>query len=124
VSPELWIALGGLVLHALGVTGGCIWQLGKAEGRIMTEIGRHRLEINAAIENERRDISETVAAVRQKINDVELEAFKTFVRRDSFHEFLRQISVRNDAFERDVKERLDRQEKKLDRLIERGTTDA
>lgn len=119
MSAEIWIALGGLAVHGMGVIGAGIWQLSKVKTDMMEELVRHRMDVHKVLDEDRRAIAESITAVRQKINDVENEGLRTFVRRDSFHEIMSRVSAENASFKQVIEARFDRQDAKIDRLIER-----
>lgn len=80
---------------------------------------KHRDEIKGVIDAERRDVGEGLSAIRQKINDVELEAAKIYVRRDSWHQAMNQLQDnigKTDLVDQQWRLRL---EEKIDRLTER-----
>lgn len=79
----------------------------------------HRDEIKNLIDSERREVGEGLAALRQKINDVELEAARVYVRRDSWHQAMNQLQDnigKTDAADQQWRLRI---EEKIDRLSER-----
>lgn len=86
----------------------------------------HRKEIKGDLDkleddivSERRDFGEGLAALRQKINDVELEASKVYVRRESWHLAMNQLQEswgKDDLADQQWKLRI---EEKIDRLNER-----
>lgn len=128
-EQEIYIGvqLVGLLLTGGGLAFTGTWQLARMEGRLAEkaqerqseltdELIALRTEVSEAIANHRIELGETVAAIRQKINEVELESFKTFVRRDSFHEMM-------NSFKSEVTARIDKFELKLDRLFERVRPD-
>jgi hypothetical protein len=119
LSPEIWIGLGGLVLHALSLTIAGIWQLSKVRADLIDALNAHRAEVHQLVADDRRAIQETLIALRQKINDVETDALKTFVRRDSFHEIMSRVSSENASFKSAIEAKFDRQDAKIDRLLER-----
>ena len=131
MSAEFWLALAGLAMSVLTVISAGIWQLSRTEARLQKHLAltesrlqealtAHRAAVQQVMDGDRRATSEGIQAVRQKINDVELEAYKTFVRRDSFHEIINRVSAENSSFKEMIGERLDRQEAKIDKLIERA----
>lgn len=61
-----------------------------------------------------RQFADTFAALRQKINDVELDSAKTFMRRESFYQVKAEMSSEIREFRSDLKDRLDRLENKID----------
>jgi hypothetical protein len=130
MGADAWINLGGVAIAALGIVVAGIWQLTRSEGRVtaalaQTEIriqgmiAEHRVAVQELMEADRRTTAESIQAVRQKINDLEVKSLETFVRRDSFNKFLDMISEARAAFESDIKARLTELQRKLDRLVER-----
>lgn len=105
MTPEAWIMLAALVASiAVNLIGGT-WILSASKQEILDKIREDR-DIDV------RAFGETIAALKQKINDVELESYKAFVRRDSFQEMIRQMTDATNA-------RFDKVDVKLDRLFER-----
>lgn len=100
----MWIALAGVAINLAVVLIGGTYALGNSREAIFKEI-------RDGLSAETKLFGETIAAVRQRINDVELEGFKTFVRRESFYEITRQMKESADA-------RFDKLESKLDRILE------
>lgn len=98
----MWLTLAGLALNIVIVIVGGMWALGNSRQAIFNEMRESRTA-------DQRIFGETILALRQKINDVELEGYKTFVRRDSFHEMMKQMQETNNA-------RFDKIDGKLDRL--------
>jgi hypothetical protein len=118
-SPEIWIGLGGLVLHLMAITCGGIWAISKIKSDMLSALSDHRSEVQRIVDSDRRIIQESLSAIRQKINDVENDGLKTYVRRDSFHEIMNRVSSENAAFRQVIEARFDRQDVKIDRIIER-----
>lgn len=79
----------------------------------------HRDEIKAEIAAERRDVGEGLSALRQKINDVELEAAKVYVRRESWHQAMNQLQETFGKSDQAAEQRMLRIEEKIDRLADR-----
>lgn len=119
IGPEIWIALGGLFLHAVALTGTGIWQLSKVKTDLLAALTEHRLDVHRIVDEDRKDIQDSLAALQQRISEVETESLKTFVRRDSFHQIMERVSAENNAFKAMIEARFDRQDAKMDRLIER-----
>lgn len=106
-----WLALSALVLNILVALGGLTFGIGKirdtVRDQLHKEINKMREQTDADIDNMARSFGESVAAIREKIAVVELEAYKVFMRRDSFQELTKAIEAR-----------MDRYENKLDRFME------
>lgn len=79
----------------------------------------HRDEIKEEIARERREVGEGLSALRQKINDVELEAAKVYVRRESWHQAMNQLQEKLSKGDEAAEQRMLRMEEKLDRINER-----
>lgn len=100
----------GLVLTGVGLAVTGTWQLGRMSNQLSSAIAKAREEIDDDLKVFERNIGEALSAIRQKVNDVELDAYKTFVRRESFYEVINQFK---DA----VEARMDKFEGKLDKII-------
>lgn len=116
------INLCGLFLTAAGLIWHASWRLGTLASELQARLSEHRkgidddlsalrTEIGKDFVAQQRALGETIAALREKINNVELEAYKVFVRRESFHELIKQTQDATNA-------RFDKIEAKIDRLIE------
>jgi len=79
----------------------------------------HRDELKEEIARERRDVGEGLSALREKINLVELEAAKNYVRRESWHQAMNQLQETFGQSDRAAEQRMLRIEEKIDRLTER-----
>jgi len=119
VTPEILIAFAALLLHGGAIIGAGVWQLGKVRADVMTELTEHRREVHKLVDSDRRAVQQELADLRSKLATVELEGFQTFVRRDSFNEVMTRASAENAAYREEIMARLDRQEMKMDRLLER-----
>ena len=125
LSAEAWTAIiAGLavlldmVFHIIGG----VWLLARSRTSLVEnltgQLQVHRKEVDGEFENFRREIAETFTALRTAIGDigkdvsrVELEAYKSFIKRDSFYEVMnRQQDV--------VAARLDKVDTKIDKLDE------
>ena len=117
------VSVTGIMLSVVGMAG----KTTRAVSRAETEI---RADLDAQIDNLQRDISklertsmersdvmtrdfgETVAAVRQKVHDVEVFTRDTFVRKDSFEMVVGRL-------EKSIEKLGDKIEDKLERFVER-----
>lgn len=79
----------------------------------------HRDELKEELAIERRLIGESLSGLRQKINDVELDGAKTYVRRESWHQAMNQLQAQLVAADKAAEERLLRLENKLDNIADR-----
>lgn len=78
-----------------------------------------RDELKAEITTERREVGEGLAALRQKIIDVDLDLAKNYVRRDSWHQAMNGLQESISRSDAASEQRMLRLEEKLDRLGER-----
>lgn len=81
----------------------------------------HRDEIKAVIDAERREVGEGFHALREKVNSVELDVAKHYVRRESWHQAMNQLQEnigKTDAADQQWRLRI---EEKIDRLADRMT---
>jgi hypothetical protein len=82
-----------LVAHFL--SGG--WKLGQRlqemEAGLRKAISEAKLEIELRQDDLRREVGETVAAVRQKIHEVELYSSHNYIRRESFNQVKAELSA-------------------------------
>ena len=83
-----WIALASFFLNIIVAFVALTVGLGKIKDTVRDqlhkEINKMREQTDADIDNMARSFGESVSAIREKIAVVELEAYKVFMRRDSF----------------------------------------
>lgn len=83
MTIETWLAIAGFVLAALGQFGGLVWwirgqreehrlELAQIKQDVFSALAKFKTETAADHDTSKREFGETVQAVRQKINDVEL----------------------------------------------------
>lgn len=88
---HLVIAVIGLLAGALGGLLAGVWRVAQIEGRLKLHIQRSISECEKRFEDKveraTEAFGETVKALRQKINDVELETVKGFVAKGDFDDF-------------------------------------
>ena len=83
------------------------------------EMSTHRDDLREEVETLRHSFGEGLTAIRQKINEVELDSAKVYVRRESWHQAMSQLQEnmsKADIADQQWKLRL---EEKFDRLAER-----
>lgn len=113
------VALATLVLSFImsAITG--TWILGKSRNKLTEKIDEARLELERKINDETdvavHDFGETVAAIRQKMTDMELWNRDTFVTKSTFNVIMQQIRSDTERLEDKIDSRFDRIEAKLDR---------
>lgn len=123
MSPEV-IPLISVALNILVALVGLTWGIGRLRDAVQQEV-RHEIDtlrnrIDDELDNLGRSFGETISAIREKINQVEIAAYKDFVRNESFREIVNRISSEIANYRVAIEGRLDRQEAKIDRLIVYG----
>lgn len=93
----LLVALGGLLINFLVTVIGGVWKLSRMELALREAINEASQDTDEKIERHVRYFGETVAAVRQKITDVEIFARDTFIRKD---ELAPQLKALNDKLDK------------------------
>lgn len=96
MEHALLVALGGLLVNLLVTVVGGVWKLSRMELTLREAINNASRDTDEQIERHVRYFGETVAAVRQKIVDVEIFARDTFVRKD---EIQSQLKILNDKLD-------------------------
>jgi len=115
---ETWVlvligALGFAVnIVVLSIAG--TWALARTAASINRTIMKHRIETDGEFTMLRRETGEIAAALRQKVNEVELWARDNFVRRDSFLLATSRIETSVTTMGQQIEARLVRMEDKLD----------
>lgn len=89
---------------------------GKGLTELSTEVRAHMEEDTQRFDEMRREFGETIKAMREKINEVELFNRDTFIRRDSFHSALSQQQVVMGAMVTDLKDWMRRIEDRLNKV--------
>lgn len=123
---ETWvIALGSSVVSGSFTVLGAAWWFGRnsvtlADLHELRDLAiAHRDELKEELASERRDVGEGLLALREKINLVELEAAKVYVRRESWHQAMNQLQETFGKSDQAAEQRMLRLEEKIDRLADR-----
>lgn len=80
-------ALIGAFVAAVGGIFASGWRLGRMEERFKREITSSESRLEVRIREAHMPFDETLKGLRQKINDVELDAEKRFLLKDDFNDF-------------------------------------
>lgn len=86
------------------------------EASLRKAISDSKLDIELRQDDMRREFGETVAAVRQKLHDVELYASSNYIRSDSFYLVKSELSAEIKALGEKLDSRIEKFEVKLDAL--------
>jgi hypothetical protein len=102
------------VLASLSTVIGLTWRLSQVKGELKDAITDARDEIEERQDRHLRDVGESMAAIRQKVHEVETWARDEFVRKGSFEHILtRTERTMSDQFDK-IDKRLERMEAKID----------
>ncbi len=82
-----------IILALVGMSAGGVWQLSRVEASLRKDITAAKEEVEGKQDNHSREFGETIAAIRQKIADVELYGSNNYVRRDGFYKVQEQFSA-------------------------------
>jgi hypothetical protein len=113
------IALCGLGLNIVVAIVGCTWGIGKIRDTVRAEIETHREKFAGQIDALEMRYGDSIAALRQKVADVELWAANNYVRRDGFYKVQEQLSQEFRNMRESMEGRFQRIEEQISHL--RGT---
>lgn len=99
-----FVAIAGFVLQFIVILAACIWKIAQLKTDLLAAIAITGKEIDERIDRQKRDFGESVAAIRQKVHDVETWARDTFVRHDSFYKLTDEIRADIRAVGGDIKQ--------------------
>lgn len=114
-----------LIIALIGMSGGFVWKLSRVETALRHDIvasentlrkdfGVSKDEIDKKQDIHSHDFGETITAMREKINQVELYAANTYVRRDGFYKVQEQLTTDIKVLGDKIDKRLERMEAKID----------
>lgn len=93
--PDLAVAIAALVLQGVAIIIAGVWKLGSVRDELKDVINAHRLEVEKKIDNEtdqvRREVGETISALKEKVTQIELYVRDTYVSKNSFNTVLERI---------------------------------
>lgn len=113
------------IIAALALVANLVNQLLSGSWKVNARLNEMESGLRQAIENakddieqrqdtHRREIGESIHALRSKINEVELTSAKEYIRRDSFYTVRNELSAQIAALDNKIESRLVRMEGKLD----------
>ena len=103
-----------LIVLIAGMAGTFIWKLSRVETALSEKITKSRDEIEIRQDQHIHAVGETIAAIRQKANDIELFAANNYVRRDGFYKVQEKLTEDIKELGRNIDVRLQRMEAKID----------
>jgi (p)ppGpp synthase/HD superfamily hydrolase len=98
-----------LIVTLVSMAGGGVWKLSRVEAALRKDINDAREDIESKQERQSREFGETVAAIRQKVHDVEMYAANNYVRLDGFYKV-------RDELREDIRELGVQLNKRLDKM--------
>jgi hypothetical protein len=109
----------GFVFQAVVLSVSLTWKVSLVAQELKRDCDQKADFIREATQAEFRIVNEALLAIRQKVNDVELESAKVYVRRDSWHQAITALQSQLTAEAKALSERQLRFEQKLDTITER-----
>lgn len=113
-NPGVLIAVAAFILNFVGTIVAGVWKLSRLEIALRGDIEKARDEIEVRQDTKTHEFGETIAAIRQKVADVELYAANNYVRRDGFYKVQENLEGSIRALGDELKSRLERMEVKID----------
>ncbi len=104
----------GILLTLLAMAAGGVWKLTRVEQALRKDITDSKDEIEAKHDQHSREFGETISALRQHVNIIQLEVADKYMRRDGFHIVKQEIEESMDKMGERLEKRLERMETKLD----------
>lgn len=111
-----------LVINSFVLVAVLTWKLSTVKQELSDDIIKHRDTLKDEMQTERRVVGESMSALRQKINDVELYGANNYVRRDAWDQAMTQLQSQLSSADKVAEQRILRLEAKMDRIIERVAT--
>jgi hypothetical protein len=117
MEPYHWLMIGlgaaGFLVNMLVLAAVVTWKLSRVEKSIRDDFALERKSIDVELDNMGRAAGESVAAVREKIVQVELFCRDTFLRRETFFEVNRKNDLLISEMMQEIRKRLERIEDHL-----------
>ena len=108
-----FITLASFLLMSAGVLVTVTWKLSNAINELKEAIAAARDEVEQRQDVYVRQVGETIAGLRQKIVDVELDTAKHYMRSESFYAVKAEMASEIKELGRELGRRLDRMEEKM-----------
>jgi hypothetical protein len=103
-----------IIIALVSFAVGGVWKLSRVESALRADITAAKDEVEEKQSQHSREFGETIAALRQKIADVELYASNHYVRRDGFYKVQEQFTADLRALGDRIEARFVRLEAKID----------
>lgn len=114
MTETSFLAVAAFIVNILVLVVGGTWRLSRMEVALREEITKSKAEVEDRQDRFAREFGETVAAVREKIREVELFCRDTFVRRDGFYKVRDELAADIKTLGEKIEARLERMESKID----------
>lgn len=114
MSPGEYIAIASFMLNILVAVAGGTWGIAKIKDVVRDAMETHRKEVDMQLDSLGRSFGETAAALREKVNQVELYAAQTYARREGVYTLREELKIDIKEIGRELKEAMTRLETKLD----------
>jgi hypothetical protein len=111
---EVYIAIAAFLVNFIGQIILLTWKLGQVQLNLTEKISAARMEIEEKQDTHVRQFGETIAAIRQKVADVELYSANNYIRREGFYKVQEKLTDDITALGNKIEARLLRMETKLD----------
>lgn len=121
-DQQFGLAILGFLIQFIALLSTGIWKLTRVEQSLREAVVAQRMLIDEELEKLRREVGETILAIRHKITEIELFNRDTFVRRDSFQEVAHRISAELSNSSEKNERRLERIETKIEAIQLQGRT--
>lgn len=109
-----YVAVAAFALNFIATIVIGTWKLGQLQMALSDKITASRSEVEERQDDHVRAFGETVAAIRQKVSDVELSMANNFIRREGFYQVQQQLTSDIKSLGDKLETRLLRMETKLD----------
>lgn len=109
-----WVAVAAFILNFIATIVIGTWKLGQVQLALSDKISISRDEIEQRQDTNTRQIGETIAAMRQKLSDVELYGANNYIRREGFYKVQEQLTNDIKQLGEKLEARLLRMESKID----------
>jgi hypothetical protein len=124
---EFFVAVGGLFANLIATAIGGTWALARNNNKLVDkfheQMDLERREIDIKIDSLAHNFGESVAAIRQKVTEVELWNRDNLVSKSTFQQVISDFRIALQRFEDKLDTRLGRIESKLDDKPDRAPGD-
>src|SRR6202000_1848900 len=91
MTTENWIGLGALIVSVVSIIATIVWRASSIKTDLLVEMQKNRLETDDQFAILRREVGETITAIRNKVTEVELYIRDNYVTKATFNTVLERI---------------------------------